>query len=136
MTQEISMTPPTVTMLHASLLAALFLLLAMRVSLRRSAAGIDLGEGGDEELLRRVRAHGNFAEYVPFALLLMAVAEISGTGHILLHVLGIALVLSRLCHAWGIGSVSTAARAIGMLLTFAVFGVAGVVCFLRAIWAY
>lgn len=130
------MTPPIVTMLYASLLAALFLLLAMRVSLRRRAAGIDLGEGGDEELLRRVRAHGNFAEYVPFALLLMAMAELGGTGHILLHSLGIALVLGRLCHAWGIGSGSTVGRGIGMLLTFTVFGVAGVVCFLRAIWAY
>ncbi len=130
------MTPPTVTMLYASLLAVLFLLLAMRVSLRRRAAGIDLGEGGDEELLRRVRAHGNFAEYVPYALLLMAMAELGGAGHILLHILGIMLVLGRLLHAWGIGAGSTPARGLGMLLTFAVFGAAGVVCFLRAIWAY
>ncbi|MDA0702715.1 MAG: MAPEG family protein [Proteobacteria bacterium] len=130
------MTPPTVTMLYASLLAALYLALALRVSLRRRAAGIDLGDGGDVELMRRIRAHGNFAEYVPFVLLLMAMAELGGAGHILLHVLGIALVAGRLCHAWGIGSSSTAARVIGMLLTFAVFGVAGVVCFLRAIWAY
>jgi uncharacterized membrane protein YecN with MAPEG domain len=130
------MTPPTVTMIYASFLAALFLLLAMRVSLRRRAAGIDLGEGGDEELQRRIRAHGNFAEYVPFALLLVAMAELGGTGHILLHVLGLMLLLGRLLHAWGLASRSTAGRAMGMLLTFAVFGIAGVACFLRAIWAF
>ena len=51
--------------------------MSIAVGLRRVQTGITLLHGEDEELLRRMRAHGNFIEYVPMILLLMALIELS-----------------------------------------------------------
>ena len=65
-----------ITALYAGLLAPLFLLLSVRVIRQRRGAKVAVrGDGGDAMLLRRMRVHANFAEYVPLALLLMALAE-------------------------------------------------------------
>ena len=84
-----------ITALYAALLAPLFVLLAIRVIAARRSARVPVGDGGDAELRRRMRVHANFAEYVPFALLLMALAESLGITPWLIHVLGLALLGSR-----------------------------------------
>jgi uncharacterized membrane protein YecN with MAPEG domain len=91
-----------ITGLYAAICALLGLLLSFRVSLRRRAARVGLGHGGDEELTRRVRAQGNFFEYVPLALLLLLLLELDGARAWLLHLFGIVLVLARVLHAWGV----------------------------------
>jgi uncharacterized protein len=60
-----------ITAFYAALLAPLFILLAVRVIRQRRGARVAIGDGGDKLLLRRMRVHANFAEYVPFALVLM-----------------------------------------------------------------
>src|SRR3954468_5163594 len=67
-----------VTPFYAGLLALLFLLLSVRVSQRRQT-GITLGDGGDARLLRVIRGHANFAEYVPIILVMMVMLEIDHT---------------------------------------------------------
>ena len=69
-----------ITALYASLLAPLFILLSVRVIGARRSARVPVGDGGNTVLLRRMRVQANFAEYVPFALLLMALAEKSAPG--------------------------------------------------------
>lgn len=93
---------PTITALYAGLAGLLLLVLAVLVVARRRSAKIGLGVRDDRELERRVRAHGNAAEYVPIALLLLLVAELSGLGSSWLHAAGIALVGSRVAHAFGL----------------------------------
>ena len=70
---------PRITLLVASLHVLFYLLLSMRVMLHRKAHRIGVGTGGDEVMTRRVRVHGNFAEYVPLALLMLALLELAGT---------------------------------------------------------
>jgi uncharacterized protein len=60
------------TALWAALLAPVCLWLSMRVIGQRRRARIAIGTGGDPALERAMRAQANFAEYVPFALVLMA----------------------------------------------------------------
>lgn len=93
---------PTVTALYAGLCGLLLLTLAARVVARRRSAKIGLGVRDDRTLEQRVRAHGNAVEYVPIAVLLLLVAELSGLAQGWLHAAGIALVASRLAHAWGL----------------------------------
>jgi uncharacterized protein len=127
-----------VTPLYAGLLALFFVALSLRVISRRRRANISLGDGGDSEMQRRMRGHGNFAEYTPFGLLLIALLEIGGTTPFwLLHLLGLVLVVARVMHAialsytekWFLG------RFLGMVLTFLVLIVAGVLCLWRGIAA-
>ncbi len=90
-----------ITALYSSLLAILFFVLSVRViALRGNPAFAFMAQGkGDEELLHRaIRAHGNFAEYVPFMLIILYWLEMSGTSPAKLHVLGSAFLLGRIMH--------------------------------------
>lgn len=94
--------PLPVTLFTASILAIMCLILAARVSRARLKHRISLGDNGNEELLVRMRIHGNFIEFVPFVLILMALLESAGAESTALKVAGAVLVLSRLMHAYGL----------------------------------
>ncbi len=82
-----------------------------------------------------MRAQANFAEYVPFALVLMALAEAGGTPGWIIHPLGAALVAGRAAHAWGItrDREDFRFRVGGMIATFSVIGCAAVAAFLTTL---
>ncbi|MDP2714364.1 MAPEG family protein [Rheinheimera sp.] len=111
-----------ITALYAALLGLMFIALSIKVIAKRRQFQIGIGSKGEMALQRAVRVHGNFAEYVPFALLLMFLAEYSGLAPLYLHILGIALLLGRLSHAWGVRQLKEPLkyRMVGMLLTFGV----------------
>ncbi len=112
--------PYPVTILYASLLGLLLIVLSFAVSRNRMRAGVSLDDGGDEQLLNAIRAQGNFSEYVPLALLLLLLAEIAGAGSGLLHILGVALLVGRLLHARGMSRPKKVNhfRRIGIILTW------------------
>ncbi len=120
-----------VTALYAALLAALFILLSVRVIAQRREAKIEIGPGESKELLRRMRVHANFAEYAPFALVLLALAESLKVPSPLLHLAGLALVAGRFVHAYGLSQTphNLRLRVWGMTLTFAAIALAGLMCF-------
>lgn len=113
---------------YAGLLALVFLALAAQVIKRRRKVRIGIGDGGDLLLQKAIRAHGNFAEYVPFTLLLLAILEWQGAAGWVLHLLGLSLLVGRICHAYGISQRNEQLnfRIAGMLATFAVMGIAAV----------
>jgi uncharacterized membrane protein YecN with MAPEG domain len=113
------MTPPIITSLYAGILALILVGLSMRVIRVRRGQRIGIGGGNDEDLARRSRAHGNFTEYVPIALVMMMLIELSGYPAWALHGLGLALIAGRLIHAWSLPAQSLAGRTVGMILTFA-----------------
>ena len=90
-----------ITALYASLLALIFLALSVRVIGFRRVVRIGLGDGGDTALLRRVRVHANFAEYVPLIVLMIALLEMSGLPAWRVHLLMGALLAARLLHPLG-----------------------------------
>jgi len=125
-----------ITALYAALLAPLFILLSIRVIRARRAGRVPLGDGGDAIVLRRMRVQANFAEYVPLALLLMALAESLKTAPWLLHVMGIALVVARLTHAFGVSQPKEnfALRVTGVATTLTILAVAAAACLVGSFW--
>lgn len=93
-----------ITLLYTALLTLLVLGLAGRVIAARLKYKVGLGDGGQGVLNQRMRAHANAVEYVPLALLLLGGIELSGYPDPLVHVLGIALLVARLLHAWGLAT--------------------------------
>ncbi len=91
-----------ITLIYAGLLGLLFLLLSFWVVKRRAQFRVMIGEGEAPEMLAAIRAHGNFAEYVPLTLLLMALCELTGVGSLWLHLGGVLLLVGRILHAIGI----------------------------------
>ena len=71
-------------------------------------------------MLRVMRVHSNFAEYVPLALITLFMVETSGASFFLVHFLGGALLLGRISHAYGVSNVNENFffRVSGMALTF------------------
>lgn len=124
-----------VTALYAGLLGLLYFSLSATVIYHRRRARVGVGHGGDERLERWTRVHGNFAEYVPFALVLLALLELQGAASWLLHALGVLLLVGRFAHAQGLaGSFgSSPGRVLGMIATFLVLLVASVMALLGSL---
>ena len=91
-----------ITLIYGGLRGLLFLLLSFWVVKRRAQFKVMIGEGEAPEMLSAIRAHGNFAEYVPLTLLLMAMCELAGVGALWLHLGGGLLLVGRILHAIGI----------------------------------
>jgi uncharacterized membrane protein YecN with MAPEG domain len=126
----------TVTPIYAGILALLFFVLSLRV-IKMRGAGISLGDGGNPVMLRRIRGHGNFAEYVPFILLMMAMLELSHFSTYFLHGLGIVLVVGRLLHGYALSfTEKSAGRFWGTVLTFTALNVAGLACLYQGLQVY
>jgi uncharacterized membrane protein YecN with MAPEG domain len=119
-----------ITAFYAALLAVLFIVLSFRVIGWRRERRVELGHGEDAELLRRMRVHANFAEYAPFTLLLMALAESMAPPHFVVHLAGLLLLAGRVLHAWGVSQSPPFMRyrILGMQLTFAALGLAALTC--------
>jgi len=124
-----------ITLFYAGLLGLWFLVLSVRVILGRRSGKVNLGDGGNESLLRRIRAHGNFAEYVPFILILMGALESTGVQGWLLHVVGAPLLLGRLLHGYAFSFTAQfmLGRVAGTVLTLAALSVAVALCLWRAL---
>lgn len=121
------------TTLFIGIFVLLQIPLTVMVGYRRARTGIQFFDGGDQALLRRMRAHGNYTETVPIVLIAMAAAELTGAPAWLLWGGGVSLLVGRVMHAailvlkgWGLP------RAIGMILTFVPMLGFGVWCLSRA----
>ncbi|MBS7807705.1 MAPEG family protein [Variovorax sp. PCZ-1] len=121
------MSSVNLTLLFAGCCALLQCALTALVILRRAQTNIAFLDGGDDQLMRRIRAHGNFSETAPMALLLMALLEISGLSNAWLIGFGIALLLGRILHAQSLLTNNAAwSRRGGMVLTLGVISIEAV----------
>jgi len=111
----------TLTPIYAALCALVFLGLSWHVIAYRRANRISLGDSGDKALLKRMRAQANAAEYMPIALILLALTEASGAPALAVHTLGLALLTGRILHPLGFAATPQKfiLRQIGMILTLA-----------------
>ena len=119
-----------------AILAIQMLILSMLVSFRRVSLGKSEGDaskypyqdGGDETLRRRIRAHGNFVEYVPLCVIILAVMELNQVEAQTLWYLGGAFVAGRIFHTFGMlnNPHFPLPRILGMFSTYAVL-IAGAV---------
>jgi len=119
-----------VTPLYAALLALWLLALSARVIRERRAARVSLGDGGNRKLQRAIRGHANFVEYVPLALLMLAILELARFSIYLIHAFGITLLCGRLLHGYALAFTmeSRFGRSAGTALTFAVILVEAILC--------
>ena len=87
---------------YAALLAFFYIYLSFNVIKVRRAEQISLGDNGNSVLQRAIRAHANFMEYVPFAVILLFLAEYQGLASHYCHLLGASLLIGRFFHNLGI----------------------------------
>jgi uncharacterized protein len=111
-----------ITSLFTGLLALMMVPLSLQISLRRAGLKATFGDADDATLRRRIRAHGNFIEYVPLALILLGMVEWQSAPPTIVWTLGIAILVSRLLHAYGMLYSSTPTfRALAMIIQHSAF---------------
>lgn len=108
----------------------------MRV-IKKRQTGISLGDGGDDDMLRRIRGHANFSEYVPLCLILIGILEYLGGAFWVIHSLGAVLLIARLLHGYALAFTENFSfgRFYGTLLSFIVLLVASLAVLWKAIQA-
>tara|TARA_R110002073_G_scaffold51196_1_gene134686 strand:+ start:124 stop:525 length:402 start_codon:yes stop_codon:yes gene_type:complete len=121
------MTLLIVTTISASILGALYIRLALNVIKYRRKYGVSVGDGGEEELLRAIRAHANLTEYAPIGLILIACLEMNAAPIFVTAPLALMFTIGRILHPLGMGAAGSALqpRVRGMQLTL--FGVLALV---------
>lgn len=107
----------TITLVTAGAAAIINLWLAIRTGAVRTKAKVFLGDGGDEGVIRRMRAHANFVEYAPFILILLGLIEFTSGSSWWLWSASALFLVARVAHPLGMDGWDLG-RKIGTLITF------------------
>ena len=109
-----------ITSIIVAILTIIFIRLSFAVIGLRRKNKVGLGSGGHEDLERAIRTQGNFAEYVPIGIILIACLELNGAPWWLVAIPGVSLIIGRLIHAKGMNTPPPdfSKRVLGMKFTF------------------
>ena len=105
-----------ITLTIAGAAALLNIWLAIRVGQVRMSEKVSVGDGGNERVVRRMRAHSNFTEFTPFVLILLVLVEMALGQSLALWAVGGIYILGRIAHAFGMEN-DNKARGIGIMVT-------------------
>lgn len=117
---------PYVSLLYVIPFTVMLVVLSAMVVQQRAKHQVIWGDGGKPRLLRAIRVHANFCEYMPWAYMLLLVFDMTGSGSTnWIHGLAGTLFFARLIHAIGLHSkdgtpVYIFGRAFGTIITWAV----------------
>lgn len=117
-----------ITAVAAAILGFLYFKLSINVIKFRQKYGVSIGDGGQENLLRAIRAQANLAEYAPIGLILIACLEVNQAPFWLTLILAIMFVMGRVLHPMGMqdATLSFNPRVNGMKLTLIAIGLLSV----------
>ncbi len=109
--------PITLTIAGAAALINIWLMI--RVGQVRTSEKVSIGDGGNENVIRRMRAHSNYIESAPFVVLLVAAIELaSATSPTWLWIVSGLYLLGRVAHGVGMDDGKFGkGRMIGTLIT-------------------
>ena len=129
---------PAITAFYGAILTLIYAVLTIWVGGGRAKFGVVHGDGGNAALNRRIRAHANFAEYVPLILLLAALIEAGGAGATTIHALLLPLTVARVMHPIGMVAPENSRqqymfRAPGAIATWLILIAASVLMLMRAV---
>jgi uncharacterized membrane protein YecN with MAPEG domain len=108
-----------ISLTTAAAAAILNFWLGIRIGQVRTREKISVGDGGNEALIRRMRAQANFVEFTPFVLILIALIELGVGTSTWLWAVSAVYIIGRIAHAIGMDG-NSKARGIGISITLVV----------------
>ena len=106
----------TTTLCAAAAAAILNIWLGIRIGQLRTSLKISIGDGGNEQVIRRMRAQSNFIENAPLVLVLIGAIELARPGNMILAAIAAIFIVGRVLHGLGMDGGSFAiGRVIGTL---------------------
>lgn len=107
-----------ITLCTAAAAAAINIWLSIRIGMIRGAKKISIGDGGDPDLICRMRAQANFIENTPIVLIMAAAIELARSGNPCLMGAAAIYTLGRVAHGIGMdGGPLGFLRGVGTLTT-------------------
>lgn len=128
-----------VSAVFAAVLGLLLIVLSLMVVRHRLRLKQGLGVSEDIDFQAAVRAHANLIEYAPAGLIMMTIAELNGVSATLIYWTGMAFVVGRLLHAFGMINGQGGphmARMAGILLTWLAIVVLALLLFWNVFQVY
>lgn len=129
---------PALTAAYAGVFGVIFFALSLWVVLGRLKFRVTHGDGGKPPMNRRIRAHANFAEYVPFILFLVALLEAGGSDRSTIHALLAPFIVVRVAHPFGMLAPESAPtqfifRGASIIVTFGILVIASIMLLTRVL---
>ncbi len=90
-----------ITLVAAAGAALVNIWLGVRIGQTRTREKISIGDGGNDALIRRMRAQANFVEFTPFVLILVGLVEFARGQSMWLWGVVILYLIARVLHALG-----------------------------------
>jgi uncharacterized membrane protein YecN with MAPEG domain len=104
--------------LYTALYILFLIFLTLRVIRIRFGNMISMGDGGNDVLAKRVRAHGNYIESAPFMMFALFGMAFLGGLPLMIHIFAASFFFGRVLHSIGmVGSPANLPRQIGMVLS-------------------
>ncbi|KZN62016.1 hypothetical protein N473_20960 [Pseudoalteromonas luteoviolacea CPMOR-1] len=104
--------------LFAAICTLLYIKLSFNVIKLRKSHQVGIGDAGHKDLQSSIRAHANFIEYTPLAVILVFTLEYQLIGELLLIPLAVLFLVGRLLHANALYTANLKLRVAGMGCTF------------------
>lgn len=126
---EMTMTVLPISLTLAAVAALINIWLMIRVGRVRTREQVMVGDGGNDAVIRRMRAHSNYIESTAFVMLLIILVELASGTQLWLWIVGGVYFLGRIAHAIGMDG-ATSFRFVGTLTTLLVQAALAIVAIL------
>jgi uncharacterized membrane protein YecN with MAPEG domain len=108
-----------ISILFTIIFIIFYLILTIITIKARKSTKVAYGDDGNKELIKAVRAHGNFFEFTVFFIISSFLLEILDANQIYVLFINIIFLLGRISHAYSMLKEKIIFRMIGMMATLA-----------------
>ena len=112
-----------ISILFTIIFIIFYLILTIITIKARKSTKVAYGDDGNKELIKAVRAHGNFFEFTVFFIISSFLLEILDAGQIYILFVNIVFLLGRIFHAYSMLKEKILFRMIGMMATLSCYAV-------------
>jgi uncharacterized membrane protein YecN with MAPEG domain len=124
-----------ISILFTIIFIIFYLILTIITIKARKSTKVAYGDDGNKELIKAVRAHGNFFEFTVFFIISSFLLEILDANQIYVLFVNIVFLLGRIFHAYSMLKEKIIFRMIGMMATLISYAV-NCIYLLYLYWQY
>ena len=110
-----------ISILFTIIFIIFYLILTIITIKARKSTKVAYGDEGNKELIKAVRAHGNFFEFTVFFIISSFLLEILDANQIYVLFVNIVFLLGRISHAYSMLKEKILFRVIGMMATLNIY---------------
>jgi len=106
-----------ISILFTIIFIIFYLVLTIITIKARKSARVEYGDGFNKQLLKAIRAHGNFFEFTVFFIISSFLLEILDANQIYVLIINILFLIGRISHAHSMLNEKILFRIVGMMIT-------------------